>query len=94
MRRGRGLRCCGSAGLGDHALAGLLFDWDQGEEALSQPPVSTPTLGAWDTAGGGSASRGAEGESAYPLRALAAAETVPGRGPITQCRLLLGGKQT
>jgi len=25
---------------------------------------------------------------------LAGAETVPGRGPITQCRLLLGGKQT
>ncbi len=25
---------------------------------------------------------------------LAAAETVPGRGPITQCRPLLGGKQT
>ena len=25
---------------------------------------------------------------------LAAAETAPGRGPITQCRLLLGGKQT
>ncbi len=55
--RGRGLRCFGSARLGDHALAGLLFDWDQEEEALSQHPVSTSTPGVWGTAGGGSASR-------------------------------------
>ena len=42
MRRSRGLRCCGSTGLGDHALAGLLFDLGREEWALWRPRCQLP----------------------------------------------------
>ncbi len=59
--------------------------------AAVEADVPSGRLGAGRDA---SASRGGPGGVSTAYSTLAAAETVPGRGPITQCRLLLGGKQT
>ncbi len=53
--------------------------------------VPSGRLGA---AGGGSASRGGVRGSQAAYSTLAAAETAPGRGPITKGRLLLTAKST
>ncbi len=70
--------CCSISGRKERRLIG--------PSSIDDPP------GPLGAAGGGSASR--VWESARPIRPLAAAETVPGRGPITQCRLLLAAKPT
>jgi hypothetical protein len=75
-------------------LLGLPHTTVEVEADVATNPLSQPTAGAWGTAGGGSASRGGLGGVSTAYSTLAAAETAPGRGPITQCRLLLGGKQT
>ena len=64
------------------------------EAGAATMPLSTPTQGAWDPVGAVQPPGVVRGGVSLAYSTLAAAETVPGRGPITQCRLLLGGKQT
>ena len=87
MRRGRGRR-------GDHALAGLLFNLGQSVRRFGGPPIVNFHSGRLGRRWGRFSLPGWFRGVSTAYSTLAAAETVPGRGPITQCRLLLGGKQT
>ncbi len=66
--RGRGLRCCGSTRLGNHALAGLLFNLGQSVRGFGRHPGFNIHSGRLGRRWGRFSLPGWFGESAQPIR--------------------------